>query len=106
MVLEKKRRLPLMDRLPEHVHYQDTGCTVSPSCLVCPLERCIYDEPLGGQGALQEARDAEIFRRYQETVAGSERGLPDIRSLAARFGVSRRTIHRVVQRMRRRQEGQ
>ncbi|MBI2885731.1 MAG: GntR family transcriptional regulator [Chloroflexi bacterium] len=104
MVLEKKRRLPLVDRLPEHVHYQDTGCTVAPSCLHCPLERCIYDEPLGDPGAHQETRDAEIFRRYQETAAGSGRRLPDIRSLAAHFGVSRRTIHRVVQRMRRRQQ--
>ena len=90
---EKKTRLPLVDRLPEHVHYTDSGCSVSVSCLHCPLERCIYDEPEGGRHASQRSRDEAIYRLYREHG-------PDIRSLAVRFGVSRRTIHRVVQRMR------
>lgn len=107
----KKRRLPLVDRLPEHIHYQDSGCAVSSSCLNCPLERCLYDEPVGGRGAAQRARDQEILRRYQELALQSRNGQPaslkrpDIRSLAAHFHLSRRTIHRVVQRMQREEVG-
>lgn len=93
---EKRGRLPLMDRLPEYFHYQDQGCYVSPSCLRCPLERCVYDEPAGGRDATQQSRDAEIYRLYRQ------RG-PDVRGLAARFGVSRRTVHRIVERMRARE---
>lgn len=90
---ERRRRLPLVDRTPESTAYHDTGCSAHHSCLSCPLERCVYDEPEGGKGAAQRARDEEIFRLY------GDRG-PDIQSLAMRFGVSRRTIHRVVQRMK------
>lgn len=106
MELEKKRRLPSVDRLPEHTHYQDTGCAISPSCLSCPLEQCIFDEPIGGRGAAQQTRDEAIFLRYRTMAEQARRGgqasckAPDVRSLATDFNVSRRTIHRVVQRMR------
>ena len=109
MELEKKRRLPSVDRLPEHIHYQDSGCTVSPSCLSCPLEQCIFDEPIGGRDAAQQTRDEAIFLRYCAMAEQARRGgqasykAPDVRSLATDFNVSRRTIHRVVQRMRQRE---
>lgn len=92
-VREKQTRLPMVDRLPEHVHYADSGCQVAPSCLNCPLERCRYEEPEGGKGATLRARDEEVYRVYLQHG-------PDIRWLAAHFGVSRRTIHRIVRHFR------
>ncbi len=89
----KKRRLPLVDREPSEDYFPDTGCEVSPSCLRCPLAKCIYDEPEEERRQAQEERDKEIYRLYLE------RG-PDIHALAERFGVSRRTVHRAVARMR------
>lgn len=107
----KKSRLPLVDRKPGEDYFPDTGCAVSPSCLRCPLARCIYDEPEEDRRQAQQERDREIFRLYLENVAKGAlltgqasspgRG-PAIRALAERFGVSRRTVHRAVQRMRQR----
>ena len=89
--VEKRHRIPLVDRRPEETHYRDTGCELAPSCLQCPMERCVYDEPEGGRGAERASRDAEIYKLYREQRQ-------DIQALAARFGVSRRTIHRAVAR--------
>ena len=69
--------------------YIDKGCHVWPSCLSCPLERCIYDdEPEDGRAARHRVRDLEINRLYGERR--------DVKGIAARFGGSRRTIHRIV----------
>ena len=81
-------RMPSGDRL-EYVHYPDTGCLASPSCLNCPLETCILDM----EQTCASSRDREIYQAYCEQ--GS-----DVRALSARFGLSRRSIHRVVQSMR------
>ena len=32
-----RREEPALDRLPEQMHYADTGCEASMSCLECPL---------------------------------------------------------------------
>lgn len=45
----------------------DTGCAVSPSCLRCPLARCVYDE--GGTGVRKLgalAQAVEICRLTRE----------------------------------------
>lgn len=79
------------DGLPEHQEYRDVGCEVSPSCLRCPLPQCRYDVPGGLRQILNEARDAEVVRlRFQERVPVNE--------IAARFGLSRRTVFRILSR--------
>lgn len=76
-----------MDELPqEQEHYQDDGCDLFPSCLRCPLNRCRYDDP--GRQTGKELRNAEILRLRQEGVSVCE--------LAERFGVSRRTVYRII----------
>jgi hypothetical protein len=80
------------DALPEHVEYRDTGCSLAPACVRCPLERCRYDEPGGARTVLQRPRDAALRLRREEGVA--------IDALAAEFGVSRRTVFRVLARGR------
>lgn len=80
------------DALPEHTHYMDTGCEIHPSCLTCPLVRCRYDEPGGARKLLSEERDRSIIEQQREG-----RG---INAIARRFGVSRRTVFRVLARSR------
>lgn len=76
------------DPLPEYCHYRDDGCELFPSCLNCPLPRCIYDEPDGVKGAKKRLRDGEIIRLFHEGQKTTE--------LAKRFGISQRTVQRAV----------
>ncbi|HEY5639074.1 MAG TPA: hypothetical protein VIW01_03410 [Dehalococcoidia bacterium] len=76
------------DALPEFTRYRDNGCDVSPSCLTCPLPRCRYEEPGGLRALLNKTRDEQI-------AAQRAIGVP-VTELALRFGVSRRTVFRVL----------
>jgi AraC-like DNA-binding protein len=78
------------DALPEHMHYRDDGCEVSPSCLRCPLPRCRYDEPGGIRSLLAESRDREIVRLRMEGWK--------VEDLADHFQVSRRSVFRILKR--------
>lgn len=77
-----------IDALPEHLAYRDDGCDLAPSCLRCPLVRCRYDEPGGARALLQVPRDEALRRRREEGIA--------IDALAAEFGLSRRSVFRVL----------
>jgi len=90
--LEVLLRPSRRDALPEHTHYADTGCDLHPSCLSCPLVRCRYDEPGGARKLLSEARD--------RSIVGLQRQGSSINVIARRFGVSRRTVFRVLARAR------
>jgi len=85
------------DALPEHTHYADTGCDLHASCLTCPLVRCRYDEPGGARRLLSEARDCSILSLQHQGAS--------ISAIAQRFGVSRRTVFRVLARARDRPDG-
>ncbi len=76
------------DALPEFTRYRDNGCDVSPSCLTCPLPRCRYEEPGGLRALLNKTRDEQIVNQRASGVPVAE--------LATRFGVSRRTVFRVL----------
>jgi hypothetical protein len=81
------------DALPEFTRYRDEGCDFHPSCLTCPLPRCRYDEPGGVRALLNLGRDREIFHlRRRQGLA--------VETLARRYGVSRRTVFRILQRGR------
>lgn len=81
------------DALPEHTHYIDTGCSLHPSCLTCPLVRCRYDEPGGARKLISDARDRRILRLQRDEQ------LP-VSVIARHFGISRRTVFRVLARAR------
>jgi hypothetical protein len=76
------------DSLPEYTRYRDDGCDISQSCLTCPLPRCRYEEPGGLRALLNETRDRQIIQLRLK-------GVP-VEELAGRFGVSRRTVFRVI----------
>ena len=68
-------------------YYRDLGCSLYPSCLACGLpDGCRYDVTASQS---KSARNAKIR-------ASKERG-QHVDELARRFGVSTRSIHRIVQ---------
>ena len=93
----RRRRLgPPMDALPEQMHYIDTGCEASMSCLECPLPRCKFDDPVWYQAYRRRERDEEIASAcIYENLQAFE--------AANRFGVSVRTVQRALRRLHRHQ---
>ena len=77
------------DVLPEYYRYHDDGCDLSPSCLNCPFSQCRYDEP-GRRQKRKELRNREMLRLLEEGKG--------IKELAQCFGVSKRTVYRIMRR--------
>ena len=77
-----------LDLRPEYCRYRDEGCDYADSCLSCPFEQCLYDEPRGRQRWLKALRNREINRLFD--------GGWGINELALLFGVSQRTIQRAL----------
>ena len=87
----RRRNEPAIDGLPEQVHYADTGCEVSASCLACPLPKCKHDDPAWYQDYRRQGRDLQVFAAYtNERLSVFE--------VAQRFNVSPRTVHRAIRR--------
>jgi len=74
--------------LPEEVGWRDEGCGLFPSCLNCPLPRCIYEESRGKQRLKMLAR----ARRMAEL----KRDGKSVKEIAELFGVSKRTVQRAL----------
>ena len=79
-----------IDVLPEDTRYRDTGCSLSPSCLSCPLARCRYDEPAGAVTVRRADRDARILALRRQQLS--------VREVARRAGVTTRTVQRALRR--------
>ena len=77
------------DALPDRMPFPDTGCELAPSCLHCPLPRCKHDEPGGARKLTMSARDREI-------VLLRTRYRAPIRMLAKTYGLSRRSVFRIL----------
>ena len=78
-----------IDLPPEFCRYRDEGCELARSCLNCPFEQCVYDEPGGKQRLVKGVRDKEMARLY---ISGSK-GIADLSDM---FGVSKRTVQRAL----------
>ncbi len=73
-------------------YYRDTGCSLYPSCLKCPLPECRYDTPSLSERMLERGgRNAEIRALRADGC--------DSLTLERWFGVSRRTIYRIIQKV-------
>jgi hypothetical protein len=81
------------DLPPEYCRYKDEGCELADSCLNCPFPDCIYVQPRGKQQWLKELRGREVLRLFETQGKG-------VKELALMFGVSRRTIQRILKRAR------
>lgn len=74
--------------------YHDEGCDLAPSCLNCPFPRCRYDDTT--IGPRRGRKPGPSAGRHAEMVhLRREEGL-SITELAARFDVSKRTVHRIL----------
>ena len=76
------------DLLPEYRHYRDEGGEFAGSCLNCPFQQCVYDQPRGKQRWMRALRNKEIKRHYADGWKVDE--------LAKLFRVSQRTIQRAL----------
>jgi DNA-binding CsgD family transcriptional regulator len=81
-----------LDLLPEYCHYQDDGCEFADSCLNCPFPDCIYAQPGGRQQWLKSLRDQEVLKLHSQGKS--------VKELAEMFGLSSRTIQRILKRDR------
>jgi hypothetical protein len=81
-----------LDLLPEYCRYQDDGCEFADSCLNCPFPDCIYAQPGGRQQWLKSLRDREVLKLHSQGKG--------VKELAEMFGVSQRTIQRILKRDR------
>ena len=76
------------DLLPEEIDWRDEGCEVFPSCLNCPLSRCVEEEARGRQRLRVKARNS---RMSELRSAGRS-----VKEIAELFGVSQRTVQRAL----------
>ncbi len=76
------------DLRPEYCQYHDEGCEVSGSCLQCTLLQCIYEKPRGKHRMWQMVRDRQMVALFHQGKNTDD--------LAKRFGVSRRTVERII----------
>ena len=74
-------------------HYKDTGCSVAPACLKCPLPQCKYDDPAGYAKLLRLTLD-------RARVAVMEREGISVEEAAERFGMDVRNVYRMKRRVR------
>ncbi|MCJ7514523.1 MAG: helix-turn-helix domain-containing protein [Dehalococcoidia bacterium] len=77
-----------LDLLADEINWRDEGCELFPSCLNCPLPKCVEDEPRGQQRLRMGARKRRMveLRRLGRSV----------KEIAGLFGVSRRTVERAL----------
>ena len=77
----------------EFYHYEDTGCEASDSCLDCPLPQCKYDDPVWYQRNRRLTNDFRLIHvMHRESLS--------IEETAERFGITVRTVFRILQRCR------
>jgi hypothetical protein len=77
------------DLLPEYCDYQDEGCSLSPTCLNCTFEACVYDLPWGRMRQAKVLRDKEIMRLF-----AGENKTPE--EIAIQLKISLRTVRRAL----------
>lgn len=74
---------------PEYCRYRDEGCDLAESCLNCPFEQCVHDEPGGKQRLVKNLRDNEMARLF----TGASKG---VKELSEMFSISQRTVQRAL----------
>jgi len=72
--------------------YRDEGCEIFASCLACPLPYCLEERHGGKKRFLKKGRDEQILDYHDKGRSTAE--------IAVVVGVSRRTVQRVIGRVR------
>jgi DNA-binding NarL/FixJ family response regulator len=77
-----------LDLLPDDINWRDGGCDFSPSCLNCPLPRCVEEEPRGQQRLRMDARKKRMLELKKDGKS--------VKEIAGLFGISTRTVQRAL----------
>jgi len=77
-----------LDLLAEEANWSDEGCGLFPSCLGCPLPRCIEEESRGKQRLKMLARARRVVELKRDGKS--------VKEIAELFGVSKRTVQRAL----------
>lgn len=72
--------------VPDNVNWKDTGCELYPSCLNCPRETCIEEEP---RAILRERMNDRALEMMALKAEGKT-----VKEIARAFKVSIRTVQR------------
>jgi predicted Rossmann fold nucleotide-binding protein DprA/Smf involved in DNA uptake len=80
------------DIIPDDVNWKDTGCEIYPSCLNCPLDKCMEEEPRGRQRLRMLARSNRMAELRDQGKSICE--------IARCFQVSPRTVQRALAKVR------
>jgi DNA-binding NarL/FixJ family response regulator len=76
------------DLIPDDINWKDSGCELSASCLNCPREKCIEEEPRGRQRIRMSSRSREMESMRQRGKSNAD--------IASFFQVSVRTVQRAL----------
>ncbi len=100
MVTTKRRfsKDPLLDTHPERYLEFEDGCDIHDHCLSCPLPKCRYDDPPGwlweGMRWSSDSRIALLISDMEVPL-----GKRTAKAIAAKLGVSARTVYRAKKRL-------
>ena len=75
-----------LDLKKEEINFKDSGCRFSSSCLNCPIEICIYDDPELVRNLEKSIRDNNIIKDRAEGLSNEQ--------IAKKYNISVRTVHR------------
>ncbi len=75
-----------LDLKKEEINFKDSGCRFSSSCLNCPIEICIYDDPAIVRNLEKSIRDKNIIKDRAEGLSNKQ--------IAEKYNISVRTVHR------------
>ena len=76
----------------DEVNFKDSGCRFSSSCLNCPIQICIYDDP-------SFVRNLEKNNRDENIIEDRSNGLSN-QQIAKKYNVSIRTVHRSLKKIK------
>ena len=76
----------------DEVNFKDSGCRFSSSCLNCPSQICIYDDP-------SFVRNLEKNNRDENIIEDRSNGLSN-QQIAKKYNVSIRTVHRSLKKIK------
>ena len=76
--------------MPEDEEWRDEGCELFPSCLGCPLPKCVEEEPRWRQRLATRVKDRKIAQMKRQGKSHKE--------IAQALNISVRTVRRGLSR--------
>ena len=81
-----------LDLKKEEINFKDSGCRFSSSCLSCPIEIWVYDNPSLVRNLEKSTRDSNIIKDRSEGLSNKQ--------IADKYNISIRTVHRSLKKIK------